>query len=195
MALLAASSFYLYRTYTRVVAPPPPIVETVAPPVKTASFLSTEEIRKVRASARSPDPGVRWTSMELLYTLGDPDSLPLLEKAVAEDPETELRLKAIKLLSSRATMASLQGLVRGLGAFDKTVRVASLQGLVDLGEPAAIPWIAETAQKDYEPEVRAEALRALSRFQDKRKEQFAALAAQLQSQYEAAVEKLKKSSP
>ena len=170
MALLAASSFYLYTSYTRVVAPPPSIVETAAPPVKPASFLSPEEIRKIRASAHSPDPGVRWTSLELLYTLGDPQSLPLLEKAVAEDPETELRLKAIKLLSSRSTMASLQGLVGGLGALDKTVRVASLQGLIELSEPAAIPWIAETAQKDYEPAVRSEALRALSRFQDKRKE-------------------------
>lgn len=191
MAVLAASSYYLYVRYLGlVVAPPAPPVKAVAPVVKPPRpFLGAEDIKKVRGSTAHYDPGVRWTALELLYRLGDPEAVKYIEKAVASDPDPELRLKAVKLLGSRLGPAPVHTLVRGLKDFDKSIRLASLDALAAIGEPAAIPWIMETATKDYEPEVRAAALRALGKFQDKRRQEFDELAVRLRQQYEAAVER------
>jgi HEAT repeat protein len=197
VAALASSSYYLYRQYLKtIVPPPPPPLESVAKPVKAPRpFLAAEQIIKIRASAQHFDPGVRWTALELLYRLGDPQAIHLLSKAVVSDPDNDVRLKAVRLLSGSLGAAPVHTLVRGLKDFDKDIRMASLEGLAVLGDPAAIPWIMETAQKDYEPEVRAAALRTIGRFQDKRQKEFEALALRLRQQYEAAVERSRRQQP
>lgn len=190
MALLAASSFFLYVQYGKVAAPPPaPPPEVVAPPAKAAPFMSEDELQKVRRSARDPEPGVRWAALELLYTLGDAASVAAVEKAAVDDIDPEIRLKAVKLLSAKPGMASLQSLRRGVADPDKGVRLASIKAMGDLAEPAAIPALTEAAANDYEPEVRVEAMRVLGKFADARKRDFAALADKLRRDYEAAVER------
>ena len=170
--------------------PPAPSAQRVAPLVKARRpFLAADDIRKVRASTRHYDPGVRWTALDLLYRLGDPESVHMLEKAVASDIDPDIRMRAVKLLGGRLGPAPVHGLVRGLHDIDKDIRLASLEALGALGEPAAVPWIIDVSVKDYEPEVRAAALRTLGQFQDKRQKEFEALAARLRQQYEAAVER------
>lgn len=186
---LIASSFYLYWQYDIASTPVhlptmPPVLERSQP----SSFLSAEEIRSVRGSASHPDAGIRWTAMVLLYTMNDPESVDILHKAVAEDFDPDIRFKAVQLLKSQGDRAALIGLIKGLKDNDKGIRIASLRAIGDIGDPAASPWVTE-ALKDFEPEVKMEALQTLGRFQDKRKQQFVALAGQLRAQYEAAVKK------
>jgi HEAT repeat protein len=192
MILLAASSWFIYKQYSQLAAPPPAPVAAVAPPVKALPVLGPAELRKVRVSAHNADPGVRWSSLEFLYTIGDPSSLPLLEKTVAKDPDPEVRIKALKLLQNGVGGKSLPAMIRGLGDIDTEVRLASLDALEQLGDPAASRWIAETAEKDLEPDVRAKALHVLGTFQDKRREEFQRLSAHLREQYESAVARSRK---
>ena len=193
MILLAASSWFIYRQYSVVVAPPPAPVEAVAKPVKAQPVLGAADLKRIRKSARDGDPGVRWSSLEFLYTLGDPSSLALLEKTIASDPDPEIRMKAIRLLQKGGMGGkSLPGLVRGLADFDPEVRLASLEALEQLGDPAAARWITTVAEKDFEPEVKAKALHVLGTFQDKRREEFQQLAGHLREQYESAVARAKR---
>jgi len=190
MALLAASSYYLFRQYTRMALPPPaPPTQPAAPPVKPPSFLTPEELKRVRASTKHYDPGVRSTALELLYTLGDPDAITYLEQAVAKDPDPAVRLKAVQLLGSKAGGPRAHALVTALKDPEKEIRLAALKGLEEAGDAGAAPWIARAASKDYDPEVRAEALRVLGDLQDKRRRDFEQLATQLRQQYEQAVER------
>ena len=191
MALIAASSFFLYREYLEQKALPPPAPKA-AEPVKKEPFLPAADIEKVRKTASDPDPGVRWTSMRLLFMLGDAGSLERLQDAVAKDPDVDLRLKAVKLLQDNKGLASMQGLVAALRDPDKDVRLASVKALAEVGEAAAAPSVSAVAAKDNEPDVRVEALRTLEALQDKRLQQFYALAEKLRKDYEEAVEKAKR---
>ncbi len=188
-ALLAASAYYLYRQYTRMALPQPAPSLPAARPIKPPSFLSQEELKKVRASTEHYDPGVRSTALELLYSLGDPEAIAYLERAVAKDPDPDVRLKAVTLLGSKGGGPRQHALVTALKDPQKEIRLAALKGLEQIGDAAAAPWIAQTASKDYEPEVRAEALRVLGSLQDKRRRDFEELATELRKQYEQAVQR------
>ena len=192
MAMFAAASWYLYREYTRQAVPAPAPVVVKPAPVKAPPFLGNDELAKIRKNARGGAPNVRWASIELLYALGDPESVPLLERAVTEEADPANKLKALKMLTEAGGKASVSGIVKGLKDPDKDVRIATIQALEKLGDPAAARWIAQAADKEYEPEVKVEAFRALGSFQDKRRADFEALALRLRQQYEKAVERAKK---
>lgn len=191
MALFAASAWYLYGQYTRQTLPPPAPPAPAVAPVR-AEVLSESDLARFRRSARDTNADVRWASLELLYALGDPQSIPLLEKAVTDEPDPANRLRALKLLQKSAGKASVQGLVKGLRDPEKAVRLETLKALEKLGDPAAAHWVAEAAADDYEPEVKVEALRILGTFQDERRRQFEELAVRLRQQYEAAVERARR---
>ncbi|MBI3551414.1 MAG: HEAT repeat domain-containing protein [Elusimicrobia bacterium] len=191
--VVAVSSFFLYNEYQSMnaatPAPPPPL----AAPLEMAPFLSFDEIKSIRRSTKDGDPGVRWAAVELLYSIRDPESLSILERIIAEDPEQELRIKAVQLLDKGGGSRQLPGLIKALSDVDNDVRLAALKALGDIGDPAATPWVSPLL-KDPEAEVKTEALHTLGRFQDKRKAEFAALTDQLRRQYEAAVRKSQENS-
>lgn len=191
LLLIAVSSTFLFIKYREIKAPlpkdlTPPVLKRVDP----TPFLSLAEIKRIRRSAKDADPNVRWTAMELLFLLKDPESIKILQKTVADDPDPDIRIKAIKLLERKSDLMALAGLIKGILDVDISVRLASLKSIAEIGDPAATPWVLE-ALKDIEPDVRMEALRALGRFQDKRKAQYAELSDRLRKQYEAAVKKQK----
>ena len=128
-------------------------------------------------------------SLELLYKLGDPDAVSYLEKAAAKDPDPDVRLKAVTLLGLNGGGPRQRALVAALKDPQKEIRLAALKSLEQVGDTSAAPWIAQTASQDYEPEVRAEALRVLGTLQDNKRRDFEQLAAQLRQQYEQAVER------
>ena len=162
--------------------PPPPALLQQAP----APVFSETEIKKVRASLTDADPSVRWAAIELLFNIRDPQIGPILERLLTEDTEPEVRLKIVSLFKGHEELARLGALVRSLNDIDKTVRLASLQALGDIGDPSVAVWVTSLLH-DAEPEVRIEALRTLGRFQDKRKDDFKALAEKLRKDYEEAV--------
>ncbi len=192
-ALIGGSSLYLYTRYReQIAAPPQPIQE---PPqlaqTQPQPFLSADDLRRVKKSAEDPDSGVRWSALQLLFAFRDPDSVKLLEKAIAEDPDPDLRMKAIRMLKDApAGVNRVPGLVRGLSDTDPDIRIASLKALASVGDPAATPWVVELI-KDPESAVRIQALKTLGQFQDERKKEFEALAYQLRKQYEEAIRKSK----
>lgn len=162
--------------------PPPPAIEIPAP----QPVFSETELAKVRLSLKDAEPDVRWTAVQVLYNIRDPQAVKLLERLLAEDPDPELRMKVIRLLRDRDDSARLSTLVGSLRDTEKNVRIASLEALGDIGDPSVVTWVTALL-KDAEPEVRIAALKTLGRFQEKRKAEFQALAEKLKKDYEEAV--------
>lgn len=192
LLLIGGSSFFLYTRFKAQGAPALPAPISAAPAAADSRpFLSTEELKSVLKSARDAQPGVRWSALELLFTLRHPSSVKLLERAITEDPDPELRMKAIKLMSSVPNPDRVPALVRGISDTDKDVRVASLKALGEMADASASPWIVG-ALRDPEPEVKQAALKALGLLHEKRKAQFKELSDRLRVQYETAVKKAQK---
>lgn len=165
-------------------APPAPARPQV-PPV-----LSEEDLSKLRDSAGDADPEVRWTAIEALYELRDPQAPVILRKALGSDSDPELRAKAASLLKNKADPSAISNLAAGLKDPDKDVRIAALAALGAIGDPIAAARVAESL-KDPDPEVRMEAIRTLERFQEKHAARYSALKEELRRDYEGAVQKSK----
>ncbi|MFI5347168.1 MAG: HEAT repeat domain-containing protein [Elusimicrobiota bacterium] len=183
-----AAAGYLAHEFLRPPQPPPLPAE---PPATSASqnpgsVFSETEAEKVRLSLQDADPNVRWAAAQLLYNVRDPQLGPLLEKMIAEDPDADLRIKIVGMMKGREDLIRLGGLVKGLHDVDKSVRIASLNALGDIGDPSVITWITALL-KDPEPDVKIAALQTMGRFQDKRKEEFRLLAEKLKRDYEEAL--------
>lgn len=194
LVLIGASGYFLYNRYLKLNAPPPappPPPPALVAPAEPKPFLSVAELKKVRASLKNPDPGVRWSAMELLFSFKDPDSVKVLSRAIEKDPDPELRMKAIKLLSSTPNPDRVPGLVKGLTDIEKDVKLASLDALGEVADAAAGPWVVE-ALKDPDPDVKRAALRCLGKLQDRRRKEFQELSDRLRVQYEQAVEQSQK---
>ena len=148
--------------------------------------FSEDEIKKVRLSLSDADSSVRWAAIQLLFNIRDPQIGPNLEMMLTEDHDPEVRMKVVSLFKGREDVSRLGALVRGLGDYDRTVRLASLRALGDIGDPSVITWVTALLH-DVEADVRIEALHTLGRFQDKRKAEFKALSEKLRADYEEAV--------
>lgn len=189
IVFLSASSVFLYQRYVQLTVPVPIERPAPPPPMIPAVVFSDQDIARIKASTRDSNPQVRWAALQLLFTLGEPEILALLEESITRDTEPANRVRALELLRQRKGIETLQGMLRGLKDPEKEVRVAALEAIQQSGEPAAIPWVAEAATRDYEPDVRSRALRVLSSFQDKRRADFQELTTRLRREYEAAVDK------
>lgn len=186
--VFVAAAGYLAREYLKPAQPAPLPAEPPADaaPANPGSVFSESEAAKVRLSLQDADPNVRWAAAQLLYNVRDPQLGPLLEKMIAEDPDADLRIKIVGMMKGREDLVRLGGLVKGLQDVDKNVRIASLNALGDIGDPSVITWVTALL-KDPEPDVKIAALQTLSRFQDKRKEEFRKLAQKLKQDYEEAL--------
>jgi HEAT repeat protein len=187
VVFLAAGSFLAYQ-YRKPPEPAPLQAEPPAAiqPRELGPVFADSEVDKVRASLQDGDPSVRWAAAQLLYSIHDPQLGGLLEKMIAEDPDPELRIKIVGLMKGREDLVRLGGLVKGLRDVDKSVRIASLQALGDIGDPSVVTWVTALL-KDPEPDVKIAALQTLGRFQDKRRQEFDALAEKLRKDYEEAL--------
>jgi HEAT repeat protein len=187
VVFLAAAAYLAHEYMLPPQAPPLPAEPpAAAEPKDPGSVFSEADAEKVRASLQDPDPAVRWAAAQLLYNVRDPQLGPLLEKMTAEDPDPDLRIKIVGMMKGREDLVRLGGLVKGLRDVDKGVRIASLNALGDIGDPSVVTWVTALL-KDPEPDVKIAALQTLGRFQDKRKEQFRALAQKLKKDYEEAL--------
>jgi len=187
LILFLAAAGYLSRAYLRPLQPPqPPAPPPMADPSKDAlPVFSEKEILKIRQSIQDSDPDVRWTAVQLLYAVRDPQLGTMIEKIIAEDTDADLRLRVVGLMKGQQESAMLGGLVKGLRDIDRNVRIASLRALGNIGDPSVTTWVTALL-KDPEPEVRIAALQTLGRFQAKRKADFQALADKLRKDYEDA---------
>lgn len=187
VVFLAAGGFLAYQ-YRKPPEPAPLQAEPPAAlqPRELGPVFSETEVEKVRQSLQDGDPTVRWAAAELLYSIHDPKLGSLLERMISEDPDPDLRIKIVGLMKGREDLVRLGGLVKGLSDVDKNVRIASLQALGDIGDPSVVTWVTALL-KDPEPDVRIAALQTLGRFQDKRRQEFDALAEKLKKDYEEAL--------
>ncbi|HAM35636.1 MAG TPA: hypothetical protein DEB40_03635 [Elusimicrobia bacterium] len=188
LALLLVGGFYYCERQKQ--PPPPPPAPSLDLPV--SPVLTMEQIHQVRASAKDVDAQVRWAAISLLITIKDPEIIELMDKIMAEDPDMEIRRKSAEAMRRVENISVLPPLIRGLGDPEKDVQISCLRAMAEVGDPAAIPWITEEL-KAVEPEVKIEALRALGHFQDQRRREFAALAEKLQSDYDRAFKRSRKS--
>ena len=188
LVVFLAASGYLAYEFLRPFQPPPlPAAPPAAiEPHNVGPVFSESEVEKVRQSLQDGDPTVRWAAAQLLCSIHDPQIGSLLERMIAEDPDPDLRIKIVDLMKGRDDLVRLGGLVKGLRDVDKNVRVASLKALGDIGDPSVVTWVTALL-KDPEPEVKIAALQTLGRFQDRRKEEFRALAEKLKKDYEEAL--------
>lgn len=183
VVLLAAVAWQL-RAWTREEPPLPPEPPAAAPRAPQPVF-TTQELERVRESLNDADPEVRWAAAELLHGASDPRADELLEQLVVRDTDAALRLKVVNLLRGGES-ARMRALVRGLQDTEKDVRLASLAALAEVGDASGAPWVAELV-RDPETEVRIAALRTLGRMQERRKDEFRALAEKLRKDYEEAL--------
>ena len=186
IVFLAAAGFlarqYLHSPQAPLPAEPPAALE----PRNPSAVFSEVEIDKIRQSLQDADPSVRWAAVQLLYSLRDPQLGAFLEKMIAEDPDPDLRVKIVGLMKGRDDLVRLGGLIKGLRDPGKSVRIASLSALGDIGDPSVVTWVTALL-KDSEPEVRIAALQTLGRFQDRRRLEFEALSEKLKKDYEEAL--------
>jgi HEAT repeat protein len=187
VVFLAAGGFLAYQYRKPPQAAPLPAEPPVSvQPRELGPVFSETEVEKVRQSLQDGDPSVRWAAAQLLYSIHDPQLGALLEKMISDDPDPELRIKIVGLMKGREDLVRLGGLVKGLRDVDKSVRIASLQALGDIGDPSVVTWVTALL-KDPEPDVKIAALQTLGRFQDKRRQEFDALAEKLKKDYEEAL--------
>lgn len=187
VVFLCAAGYLFYEYRKPPEAPPLPAEPPVAvAPHDPGPVFSETEVEKVRASLHDGDPEVRWAAIQLLCNVHDPQLPVLIEKMITEDPDPDLRIKVVGLMKGNDELVRLGGLVKGLRDVDKNVRIASLTAIGDVGDPSVATWVTALL-KDPEPEVRIAALQTLGRFQDKRKEEFRALAEKLRKDYEEAL--------
>ena len=182
---LVSSGFlaYQYRPVRRRSAPTPP---RSAAMIEPAPLFTGNEIERMRASLQDPSPDVRWAAAQLLFNIRDPRLGEILDKMVSDDPDAGVRIKIVGLMKGREDWVRLGGLVKGLSDVEKSVRIASLSAIGDIGDPSVSTWVTALL-KDPEPDVRIAALRTLGRFQDKRLDDFRALAEKLRKDYENAL--------
>jgi hypothetical protein len=185
LVLVSAGGYLVYayraRPEPEPLPPPPPVMAA-----EPAMVFSEVDAQRIRLSLQDPDPGVRWSAAQLLYSIRDPQLGPLLDKMIAEDPDPDVRMKVVGMMKNREDVMRLGGLVRALGDTDKGVRLQALSSLGDIGDPSVATWVTALL-KDPEVEVRVAALQTLGKFQDKRKKEFHALAQKLKSDYEEAL--------
>ena len=187
LVFLAAAGFLGYK-YEHPPLPPalPPEPPAASVPRDAAPVFNEAEIAKVHQSLQDGDVEVRWAAAQLLYSIHDPQFGALLEKMISDDPDPELRIRLLGMMKGREDLVRLGGLIKGLRDVDKSVRIASLTALGDIGDPSVVTWVTALL-KDPEPEVRIAALQTLGRFQDKRREEFDALSEKLKRDYEEAL--------
>ncbi len=191
VVVLAVSGGFLYYEYRQMNAP---VAQTpAAPPAVSlkdapSPFLSLQEVENVRRSLKDGDSGIRWAAVELLYTIKDSESIAVLEKTVTDDPDPEMRMKAVALLNQGGSSRQVPGLIKALSDIEMPVRIAALRSLGEIADPAAAPYVSALL-KDPENEVRSEALKTLGRFEDRRLQEFQRLTEDLRRHYEAAVRK------
>ena len=100
LIIFLVAAVYLSREYSR--PPQPPAPPPMADPSKDAiSVFSEREIIKVRQSLQDADPDVRWAAAQLLSIVRDPQLGALLEKLIAEDSDTGLRVKVVGLMKGQ----------------------------------------------------------------------------------------------
>ncbi|OGR90986.1 MAG: hypothetical protein A2V88_17075 [Elusimicrobia bacterium RBG_16_66_12] len=185
LIVFLAAAGYLAWDYSRPAQSPPPPPPMTDPSKDILPVFSESDLLKVRQSLQDADPEVRWAAIQLLYSIRDPQAGVLIERLIAEDPDADLRVKIVGLMKGQEDLALLGGLVKGLRDIDKTVRLASLNALGDIGDPSVSTWVTALL-KDPEAEVKVAALQTLGRFQEKRKADFRALADKLRKDYEDA---------
>lgn len=191
VVFVAAGAFLVWdyrRQQTADVAIPAPPPETSPAP---RPVFSEAQLSKMRASLEDADPEVRLAAVQVLFNIHDPRVASMVERMVTQDPDPAVRRKVVALYKEHEELGRLGGLVKGLGDVDKGVRLASLRTLGEIGDPSVTTWVTALLN-DPDPDVRIAALRTLQRFQDKRKEDFQALAAKLRKDYEEAVKRAQK---
>jgi HEAT repeat protein len=166
---------------------PAPPAMNMPPPVA----LSDTDLDKVKLATRDSDPQVRWAAIELLYRLRDPEAVQLMEKALSIDIDPHVRQNAIEILRMDASSGSMSQLLPSLRDTEKDIRIAGLLAIGEKGDPTLVPEVSKLLT-DSEPEVRLQALHALSLLQEKRSSEFRPLQEQLRQDYEQIVSRSKR---
>lgn len=170
-------------------APPPAIYMEPAP------LISPEEQAKIAKSANDQDPAVRWEAILFLDKMKSPAVYDIMFEKLQGDPDTDLRLKIITLLSQRGAAKTVvqasstdplnpttapeaaardkrnaaitQNLVWATKDQVPEVRLAALSGLDAMGDYSVASAITDCL-KDQDERVRLLALKTLNNLQDKK---------------------------
>lgn len=187
---LAAGLFMLYRIQHQPPPPPPP-----APPPRIhlppVPVLSDQELQRIRATAKDADPQVRWAAIELLYRVRDPLASQVLRNLLTTDTDPAVKTRAIETLERTGDPNLAEDLMVALKDHEKDVRIAALVALGEIGDAKLAPVVVDML-RDYEPQVRMQALHTMGRFQEKRQQEYQALAQRLKDEYQRSLEAQKR---
>ena len=171
LILVVAGYFALRQLKPKPAPPPPPAAAVEAPP--PPPLIDEAEQANIVRSANDQNPSVRWEALTLLDKMKSPQAYPILFEKLRKDPDTELRIKIIRLIEDRPGPEVSRSLIASLGDATLEVRIAALKALDKIGDYATASAILELT-KDPEDSVREQALRTLNSLQDKRAAELAA---------------------
>jgi len=121
---------------------------------------SRQRLRELTSA--SLDPEVRWSAVELLIKLQDPEAFFILQDRLAKDPSPAVRRSAVSALERLRNSAAVAVLLESLKDPDPQVRERATTALGALADDDALAPLAELA-KDPRIEVRQAALSAADR--------------------------------
>lgn len=189
--VLVVAGFFAIKQFKPAPPPPPPPPPPPAILLEPLPIINEAEQAKIVKSSSDQDPDVRWESLVLLDKMKSPQALPLLFEKLHKDPEADVKIKIITLLSERSSHDISQNLVWALKDLEPTVRVAALQALDKIGDFATASAITDTL-KDQEETVRVQALKTLNSLQDKKAAEIAAAQQKQEEERRAAEEAARK---
>lgn len=167
--LFVIAGFLAYRRFKPKppLPPPPPPIEKTALLLQPSSVVNAEEETKIVKAAYDPDPTVRWEALVLLDKIKSPKANPLVLELVHTDPDAEIRVKLVEVLSNRRGPEIMDALVGCLKDLEPMVRVAALKALDKIGDYNIAAAVTE-AVRDPDETVRVQALKTLNSLQDRK---------------------------
>lgn len=182
--VFVAGLYYLYakKEEPPPPPPPPPPPELSAPPPQV---IQEAELERIRTATMDSDPSVRWAAIDLLYRVGDPRAMKILEGALKMDTESQVRQNALEILRGKN---SAQEILPALNDSEKDIRKAALMALGEVGDPVHTPEMLR-ALNDVEPDVRMQALHAIGRIQEKKMAEYRTKKLEAEARYQEELNK------
>lgn len=108
---------------------------------------------------------VRTAAIGLLAATGNPKALDALASTLGTDRDAQARAAAAKAIGHLRDRRGVQPLITALNDADERVRLAAIEGLLAIGDRAALPGLMQAHEQDPHPEVRVAAEKAIATLQ------------------------------
>jgi HEAT repeat protein len=116
--------------------------------IKLRAIEAADAVPLLAKALKDPNPRVRYSAVSLLGQKHSPETLALLQEALATDPEFDVRAAAAAALGDLGDRSALDNLVEAYRVDrDEMVRFSAVAALGELGDERAIDLLADAIQQ------------------------------------------------